>query len=579
VPHIFSGSLKRQKPTLGFLVLLIASCGGGGSDSPPSSRAPESTTPPQSSIEPTFDCDNQQTDNSLAFTDITRNAGLCFASALSPEDSTPARVAGGVAVTDYNGDGLPDVYITPARNSPGRLFRLEPNGVFTEVTAQAGIRSISTDLGALFLDIDQNGWPDLISVQEGPSMLQVYRNRGDGTFIDTTESTGLTLTKPGFSLAAGDYDLDGDLDLFIAHWIPNEKQNRWEFLWQNQGDGTFKDVSDLAEVGRFDLGFNEQQPQLEFEYSFTPIFADINDDRYPDLLLASDFNSSQILINSAGSALISNRFGLTDRAGMGAAVADYDNDGDLDWFVSAIGDPREEFLRVSPIDGNRLYQNDGLGTFTNVTDIAGVRQAFWGWGSCFADVNNDGFLDLFIVNGHDGLTEQEALNGSSAEFNNDPVKMYINNGDGSFTDRAQELGLLHTDIAHGLACYDYDQDGDIDLLIVNNGKAPTLYRNNHRNKGSGANNNFLSVRLQGLKENPKAVGARVYLTSAGQEQMRELQLGNNYVSQNPVVAHFGLGGTQTVDRLKIVWPGLDARETTLQNLEANQFLTLEHPDL
>jgi len=575
VPRVLFRCPGVRTLALSPLILLISSCGGGGAKSPPPSLTPEPAASPETALERTFDCDDRETDNSLVFTDITRNAGLCFESALSPQDSTPARVAGGVAVTDYNGDGLPDLYITPARNSPGRLFRLEPNGVFTEVTAQAGIGSSSTDLGALFLDIDQDGWPDLISVQEGPSMLQVYRNQGDGTFIDITATTGLTLTKPGFSMAAGDYDLDRDLDLFIAHWRHDEKQNRWEYLWQNQGDGTFRDVSDLAEVGRFELGFNEQQPQLEFEYSFTPIFADINDDRYPDLLLAADFNSSQVLINSAGSALISNRFGLTDRAGMGAAVADYDNDGDLDWFVSGFGDPREEFLRVSPIDGNRLYQNDGLGNFTNVTDIAGVRQAFWGWGSCFADVNNDGFQDLFIVNGHDGLTERESVNGSSEQFNNDPVKMYINNGDGSFTDRAHELGITHTDIAHGLACYDYDQDGDIDLLISNNGKAPSLYRNN----GFGAGNNFLSVRLRGIRENPKAVGARIYLSSAGQEQMRELQLGNHYVSQNPVLAHFGLGTAQTVDRLRIVWPGLDARETTLQNLEANQFLTFKHPEL
>lgn len=578
MPHIFSELFELRKLALFPLILLISSCGGGGgggSNSPRLNLSPEPATPPQNALQPTFDCEDQETDNSRAFTDVTRNVGLCFDGALSPEDSTPARVAGGVAVTDYNGDGLLDVYITPARNSPGRLFRLEPNGVFTEVTAHAGIHSASTDLGALFLDIDQDGWPDLISVQEGPFWLQVYRNLGDGTFIDITEATGIELTKPSFSIAAGDYDLDGDLDLFFAHWQHDKKQNRWEYLWQNQNDGTFRDVSDFAEVGRFKLGFDDQEPQLEFEYSFTPIFADINDDRYPDLLLASDFNSSQLLINSAGSALISNRFGLTDRAGMGAAVADYDNDGDLDWFVSAIGDLREEFLTVSPIDGNRLHQNDGLGNFTNVTDIAGVRQGFWGWGSCFADFNNDGFQDLFIVNGHDGLTESESVNGSSAEFNNDPVKMYINNGDSTFTDRAQELGISHTDIGHGLACYDYDQDGNIDLLISNNGKAPSLYRNN----GFGAGNNFLSVRLRGLNGNPRAVGARIYLSSAGQEQMRELQLGNNYVSQNPVVAHFGLGSDQTVDNLRIVWPGLEAQEIRLENLEVNQFLTLEHPGL
>jgi hypothetical protein len=240
--------------------------------------------------------------------------------------------------------------------------------------------------------------------------LQIFGNNGDGTFSDITGTTGITLTKPSFSIAAGDYDVDGDLDLFVAHWQPYATQDRWEFLWRNQGDGTFTDVSNIADIGRFPADETGEDLPVEKEYSFTPIFADFNKDRYPDILLASDFNSSQVLVNNGGSGFVDMTPDLVDdRAGMGAAVADYDNDGDLDWFVSAIGDTREEFLVIGLLNGNRLYQNDGGGNFSNVTDFAGVRQGFWAWGTCLADFDNDGDQDLFIVNGFDGMTEEQSV--------------------------------------------------------------------------------------------------------------------------------------------------------------------------
>jgi hypothetical protein len=274
-----------------------------------------------------------------------------------------------------------------------------------------------------------------------------------------------------------DYDVDGDLDLFVAHWQPYTTQDRWEFLWRNQGDGTFTDVSNIADIGRFPADETGEDLPVEKEYSFTPIFADFNKDRYPDILLASDFNSSQVLVNNGGSGFVDMTPDLVDdRAGMGAAVADYDNDGDLDWFVSAIGDTREEFLVIGLLNGNRLYQNDGGGNFSNVTDFAGVRQGFWAWGTCLADFDNDGDQDLFIVNGFDGMTEEQSVSRNYENFNEDPAFLYINNGDGTFTDRAAELGMTHTAMGRGLVCYDYDRDGDLDMLIANSGEAPSLYR-------------------------------------------------------------------------------------------------------
>ncbi|HEY5641267.1 MAG TPA: CRTAC1 family protein [Woeseiaceae bacterium] len=536
----------------------------------------EQTAPvPQQAIGITYGCDDVETDALAVFTDITKNAGLCYATAISPDDSTTSRVSGGVAVSDYNADGRLDVYVTQGRNSRGRLFSLQADSSFADVTQQAGISTGSVDNGAVFFDVNRDRLPDLVSVQESPTHLQIFGNNGDGTFSDITNTTGITLTKPSLSIAAGDYDVDGDLDLFVAHWQPYTNQDRWEFLWQNLGDGTFVDVSNIADIGRFPADETGEDLPVDKEYSFTPIFADFNDDRYPDILLASDFNTSQVLINNGGSGFVDTTPDLVDdRAGMGAAVADYDNDGDLDWFVSAIGDTREEFLVIGLFNGNRLYQNDGAGNFSNVTDFAGVRQGYWGWGTCLADFDNDGDLDLFIVNGFDGMTQQQSDSRSYEAFNDDPAFLYVNNGDGTFTDRAAELGMTHTAMGRGLACYDYDRDGDLDMLIANSGEAPSLYRNNSFADG----NNFLNIRLRGTRDNPHAVGARIIVSADGREQMRELQLGNNYISQNPVEAHFGLGDSELVDSVRIVWPGLDGSVGEIRNVQPNQFLVVHQPD-
>ena len=566
------------------IALILSGCGGNSSSSSPSTPRPADTNSlvvetylpvAQDSGSLTYDCNDLETDGLAVFADITRNAGLCYATSQTSEDSTTSRVSGGVAVSDFNGDRRLDIYVTQGRNSPGRLFSLQADWTFAELTEQSGIDVQSVDNGAVFFDVNTDGYPDLISVQESPTFLQIFGNNGDGTFADITSSTGIESTKPALSIAAGDYDLDGDLDLFFAHWLPYTRQNRWEFFWQNQGDGTFTDVSNIADIGRFPADDSGEDLPEEYEYSFTPIFADFNQDRYPDILLASDFSTSQVLVNNGGTRLVDTTpLLVNDRAGMGAAVADYDNDGDQDWFVSAIGDTREEFLITGLFNGNRLYRNEGDGNFADATDLAGVRQGFWAWGSCFADFNNDGHQDLFIVNGFDGMTEEQSVSRDYESFNEDPALLYINNGDGTFTDRAAELGVLHTAMGRGLACYDYDRDGDLDMIIANSGAAPTLYRNNSFADG----NNFLNIRLKGHAENALTVGAQIYVSTNGQEQMRELQLGNNYISQNPVEAHFGVGDSQIVDSVRIVWPGIEGSVSELRNVEVNRFLVVHQPE-
>ena len=507
------------------------------------------------------------------FTNVTVEAGLCYKTSVTDLDTQTSRLSGGIAVSDYNGDGRLDMYVTHGRNSPGKLFQQNSYNQFDNVTQASGISTESIDRGAIFVDLNHDGFLDLISVLDVFPFINMFVNNGNGTFTDNTNSIGIKLTKPAFSIAAGDYDLDGDLDLFFAHWLTKKVTILNESLWTNQGDATFIDNSYIVDIQPI-IGTYLSPGNTEKEYSFTPIFADINNDRYPDMLLTGDFTSTQLLMNNNGITfddLTSDVF--TDSAGMGAAVADYDNDGDLDWFVSAIGDPLSDDLTNAAYSGNRLYQNNGGGFFTDVTDIAGVRQAYWGWGSCFADFNNDGHLDLFIVNGYDGLTLRDAERKLYAVFNDNPAVLYVNNGDNTFTERATELGVIHTKMGRGLVCYDYDRDGDQDIVIANNGEAPTLFRNNSFSHG----HNFLNIKLQGAPGNNQGVGARVYLSIDGRTQMIELQSGNQYLSQNPVEAHFGLGKATKIDSLKVIWPGLEKVVTELINIKVNQFLLIEHP--
>jgi hypothetical protein len=468
-----------------------------------------------------------------------------------------------------------DIYVTHGRNNLGKLFSLQADGSFSDTTVQAGITSLSAGHGGAFIDINLDGLPDLLSIQEPPSVVQVFGNNGDGSFTDISETTGLQLTKPTLSVAAGDHDLDGDLDLFFTHWDPINKQDRWEYFWQNQGAGNFIDISDTVDIGTFTPAVEGDEPQLRYEYSFTPVFADFNDDRFPDILLSADYGNSKVLVNNAGTGYVDyTPPTINDRSGMGNTVADYDNDGDLDWYVSAIGDTREEFLFIGLLNGSRLYQNDGDGNYTNVTKAAGVTQTYWGWGTCFADFNNDGFQDIFTVNGYDGWTEEQSVNRSYARFNDDRAVLFINNGDSTFTERGVELGITHTTMGRGLVCHDYDRDGDLDMLIANSGESPSLFRNNRFADG----NNFLNIQLKGSRLNPQAVGAQIFITVNGKQQMRELQLGNNYVSQSPVEAHFGIADNQVIEKVRIVWPGLAAQTSELTNVQANQFLVIYQPE-
>jgi hypothetical protein len=494
------------------------------------------------------------------FTDVTEQAGLDF--------SPVTGLSGGVAAGDYDRDGHVDLYMVRYDNGPNPLFRNRGDGTFEDVGAAAGV-AITGLLGSspVFADVNGDGWLDLFLEGVVGASARLYYNRGDGTFEDVSNRARIAeayemhlpscegCDSPG-GAAWGDYDRDGDLDLFMTHLETPIPPGGVQNLWRNNGDGTFTDVTMPAGVaGRiFDRGKGLSS------YMYAPNFADINNDGWPDLLIASDWGSSRVFLgNGDGTFTDLTNSVISDENGMGAAVGDYDDDGNLDWFVTSIWDPLSGPGGV--LSGNRLYRGLGDGTFEDTTEAAGVRIGFWGWGSCFADFENDGDLDIFHTN---GAVEEG--------YNDDPSMLFISNGDGTFVERAVELGIDDRRIGQGIVCFDYDVDGDIDIFIQNRLQPPRLYRNDGGNRG-----HFLDVILRGRAPNTEAIGARLHLTVRGRTRIRELRAGNNFMSQDPVVAHFGLGDATGADALRIVWP--DQTSTVLTDgLAADQRLVVTQPE-
>lgn len=492
---------------------------------------------------------------SWQFVDVTAQAGLNYLHGFKNGVVTTARrEMAGVAAADYDNDGWVDLYVTRGDIGPNLLFRNTHDGRFAEVGATAGVDldgGISS--GALFADFDGDGWLDLFVGGIEATPVALFTNDGDGTFTDATASSGLAANRDVFSASAGDYDLDGDLDLFLAHWdVPIQDSH----LWRNNGHAAFTCVD--AAAGLVGIGNGTR------DFSFTGNFADMNADGWPDLLVASDFGTSRVFMNRCDGTFRDATTGvITDENGMGAAIGDYDNDGDLDWFVSSIW---EDSLRSDPdawgITGNRLYRNRGNGTFDDFTDNAGVRRGYWGWGSVFADLNNDGHLDLFQCNGWPFEDDF---------FLEDPARLFIAAGDRTFVERSAELGVDLKGQGRGVACFDFDRDGDLDLFIANYFQAPVLLRND-----GGSTEHYLAMTLRGKAPNTQAIGARVRIGVGGTSQMREVSAGNNYLSQNPPELHFGLASWDRIEWMEIEWP--DGARTRLEAVVTNQHLVVDHPN-
>ncbi|HAK51764.1 MAG TPA: CRTAC1 family protein [Gammaproteobacteria bacterium] len=532
-------------------LLVLTACGGGGGGSSP--------TPAPPAIDPTNE-DPPDDSPVISFTDITADSGLSRRWDITTGASNfIEEFASGLAAADYDEDGDIDLFATGGDFDPNHLYENQGDGSFVEIGRAAGLDFLHRGSGPNFSDYDGDGDLDLFvgAVQREPHFL--FENR-DGLFVNVTSSSGINITVDDtISSTFSDYDNDGDLDLFLSHWGASQRADT-ETLWRNNGDGSFTSASIESGIAEA-LIETDQTSGLGIDRTFTPNLSDIDNDGDVDLLMAADFETSQVFVNNGDSTFtrVTDRNVIVDQSGMGAAVGDYDNDGDMDWFVTSILQQPDQF-------GNRLYRNVGSAAFEDVTDEAGVADGGWGWGACFADFDNDGHLDLFHVNGWRGTTGADI--GRDSEFS-DQVRFFHNQGDGTFEEQASMVGLGDNGQGRGVACFDAERDGDIDIVISNNDEEQFVY---YRNDSTN-DNHYISMNLVGNEQNTRGIGAWVTAETAEGAQVREVRAGNNYVSQNPPEVHFGLGDATSVD-LVVRWP--DGSETVRSGVTTDQLLTIEH---
>jgi hypothetical protein len=500
------------------------------------------------------------------FTDTVSEAGIAF----RHDDGFDGKryrvvetVNGGVALLDHDGDGFLDIYFTNGRKidgaaSPARdaLYRNNKNGTFTDVTDAAGLGDEYLTLGVSVADIDGDADPDLYITNDGPNRL--YRNNGDGTFTDIAPVAGLASETMDSGSAFLDMDGDGDLDLYVASYVIDEgKEHRpcmvrgvpgyWpprnyaaspHKLYENTGDGRFVDVSRSAGIHDVDPG-----------RGLGVISADFNDDGTADIYVANDTTANFMFLGDGSGRFLEagllNGTALGDdgdeQGSMGVDVQDYDGDGKLDLCVTNYQDEINNLFRWTR-DGNyeEMARSAGVAEGT-LPDVA--------WGVGLVDLDNDGWRDLFMARGH--------LNHGAHEMDESttyaqPKRIYRNLGDGRFEDVTARAGaaVRLPRVSRGAAFGDIDNDGDIDVVVIESNGPPEVLRNDGGNRGS-----WCSVLLVGSGLNRDAIGARVTIVAGGAVQVAERRSSGSYLSANDPRLHFGLGAADHVERLEVRWPG------------------------
>ena len=517
-------------------------------------------------------------------------------------------IGAAACTADVDGDGLLDLFATnSAKGAPNFLYHNNGDGTFTEVGARAGVAAANDESGVavdcVFGDVDNDGWPDLFIARWGRSLL--FRNRGDGTFVDVTaarfrraDGTPGTDWKNSAAAVFLDYDRDGRLDLYLGNYFRDD--DLWHLattrimhdsfetarnggvnqLFHQEADGTFTEVAGRAGVD--DSG-----------WTLAVGSADVDNDGWPDLYVADDFGADQLFLNRGDgtfTGLGSKALGVDTRKGMNVDFGDFNGDGWLDVYVTNITASR--FLR----EGNMLWLNNGAGadggiTFTDVSAETGTFDGGWGWGAKFFDADGDGDLDIVAANGFVSAGEGDywmilgpwrAAGHDPADAANWPpmgdrsfsgfeaLRFFENRGLGSFVERAQDVGLVSDRDNRGLVVFDYDNDGDLDVYVANQGQAPQLFRN-----GGVAGNHWLSVALVGdpaHRTTRDAVGARVTLRTAAGQMLRERDGGNGFAGQSDPRLHFGLGASDKVEVLEVRWP--DGGCQVLEGVAADQRITV-----
>jgi enediyne biosynthesis protein E4 len=521
---------------------------------------------------------------SVQFNDITSAAGITFKHALSAEKKYIAEsMSGGVALFDYDNDGYLDIFFVNSltvellkanKKTRSVLYRNNHDGTFSDVTDKARVGDVGWGMGCAVGDFNNDGFDDLYVTSIGPDHL--FKNNGNGTFTDVTQKAGVS--DPRFSTGAAflDYDNDGRLDLFVTNYVdfnmnslpafgegptcqfkgvpvqcgPRGLPGAGDSLFHNNGDGTFTDVSKKAGVAD-SRGY----------YGMDVVGSDFDGDGWVDIFVANDSTPNFLYHNNgngtftevgfeSGTALDKNG---NEQGCMGVTLGDYDHDGLLDLFITNFDD-----------EYNVLYRNVGRGSFADVSyeaEVATISLPYVGWGTKFFDFDNDGWIDLFVANGHaypqrDRYRQRKLL--------------YRNNRDGTFTEIAAQSGsaLMEERASRGTAFGDIDNDGDVDIVVNDLDSAAQLLRNDGGNK-----NNWIAVKTIGTKSNRNGIGAKVKVVSGDLTQIDEVRSGGSYISQSDFKLHFGLEKRTVVDLIQVRWPS--GVVDTLTNVPVNKVVTVK----
>jgi len=533
----------------------------------------------------------------VRFADVTAEAGIEFrhVNGASPDKHLVETIGSGGLFFDYDGDGWIDLFLVDggsmadpavARRARHRLFRNRGNGTFQDVTAQSGIQHRTYGMGACAGDFDNDGRVDLYVTNVGPNVL--YRNAGNGSLADVTRAAGVGSPLWSTGCAFADLDKDGDLDLFVTNYVDIrlKPDSTWEgpyktpfcgnaglkarsychpiifdplpnVVYRNNGNGTFTDVSTESGVAAF------------LSYGLGVVIADYDDDGWPDVFVAND-SAPNFLFRRTGPwryEEIALRAGVAvasdgkSRAGMGTDAGDYDGDGHLDLIVTNLD-----------FEMHSLYRGLGRQLFAYATPESGIGPAtlpFVGFGVVFFDFDHDMQLDVAIANGNildNPLVMRAGTTHAQRNllFRNIAPRRFAN------VTASAGPGFALEKVSRGLAAGDVDNDGDLDLLVTNNGQTADLLRND------GDHGNALVVSLIGKQSNRDGVGARLRLTTGTRTQIREVKAGSSYLGQNDLRQHFGLGTNQRADRLEVRWPS--GRNEVIPNVAANQIIAIREGD-
>ncbi|WP_233581529.1 CRTAC1 family protein [Acidipila sp. EB88] len=526
----------------------------------------------------------------LQLVDITASTGIHFDHLSSPQKKYIVEsMSGGVAIIDYDRDGWPDIYLSNApdvdmqlagKRARGALYHNNHDGTFTDVTEHAGVGFPGWAMGVSVGDYNDDGWPDLLVTCFGGVVL--YRNNGDSTFTDVTWASGLSVDSGWATGAAfGDYDGDGKPDLFIAHYVdldlkdlptfgskitctyhtvpvqcgPRGLKGSPDALYRNNGDGTFSSAGQQAGVADAH-GF----------FGLTAVWSDFDSDGHLDLLVANDGEQNYLYHNNGNATFTDLAFQAgvavnqdgSEQANMGVALGDYQHSGR---FGIAITHFSEEYAE--------LYQGDKGMSYTDVAYAAGIgrpTQPYVGWGDAFADLDNDGWADLLIVNGHVYPQVDAANIGTRYR---EPKQLFLNQHDGTFFDASRLTGaaLQVPQVSRGLAMADLFNDGHVEAVVENLEGAPMILRPVYENHP-----HWIGFALTGQPGNRLALNARVRVTAGDLVQVDEVRSGGSYLSQNDLRLHFGLGSHASVDKVEIFWQG--GKVQTLTHLSPDRIYSV-----